>query len=104
MSSNYVNSGAAVNLPAPTGGSVAGIPQVIDSLAVVPLSSGPKGTLITYHTAGAWNVPATAGLKVGAKVSVLNGVLVADGTADSLPWGKLLSDTVNGYAEALIVQ
>lgn len=104
MSTNYVSSGSSITQPAPTGGSVAGVPQVIGDLAVMPLSSGPKGTLITYHTTGAWNVPAAAGLKAGAKVSVLTGSLVAAGTADSMPWGKLLSDTVNGYAEALIVQ
>jgi len=104
MTTNHVNSGATVTLPAPTGGSVAGVPQVIDSLAVVPLSSGSKGTLIVYRTCGAWSVPAAAGLKAGASVSVLNGGLVAAGTVDSQPWGKLLSDTLNGYAEALIVQ
>lgn len=104
MATNHVNSGATVSLPAPTGGSVSGIPQVIGDLAVMPLQGGPKGTPITYRTCGAWNVPAAAGLKAGAKVSVLNGSLVAAGTADSAPYGKLLSDTLNGYAEVLIVQ
>lgn len=104
MATNHVNSGATVTLPAPTGGSVAGVPQVINDLAVIPLSSGPKGTLIVYRTCGAWSVPATAGLKAGVKVSVLDGTLVAAGTASALPFGKLLSDTLNGYAEVLIVQ
>jgi len=104
MAKNYVSAGGSISLPAPTGGSVAGVPQVIGDLAVMPLQSGPKGTVITYSTCGAWSVPAAAGLKAGAKVSVLNGALVADGTADSFPYGKLLSDTVNGFAEALIVQ
>lgn len=104
MATNHVNSGATVTLPAPTGGSVAGVPQVIGDLAVIPQSGGPKDTRIVYYTCGAWNVPATAGLKAGAKVGVLAGVLVAADTADSKPWGKLLSDTVNGYADALIVQ
>jgi len=104
MATNHVNSGATVTLPAPTGGSVAGVPQVIDALAVIPLSSGPKGTLIVYRTCGAWNVPAAAGLKAGAKVGVLDGALVAADTPSSLPFGKLLSDTLNGYAEVLIVQ
>lgn len=104
MATNHVNSGATVTLPAPTGGSVTGVPQVINDLAVIPLSSGPKGTLITYRTCGAWSVPAAVGLKVGVKVSVLDGALVAGGTASALPFGKLLTDTVNGYAEVLIVQ
>lgn len=104
MAKNYVSAGGSISLPAPTGGSAAGIPQVIGDLAVMPLQSGAKGTLITYRTCDAWSVPAAAGLKAGANVSVLNGALVAAGTADSAPYGKLLSDTVNGYAEVLIVQ
>jgi predicted RecA/RadA family phage recombinase len=104
MAKNYVSAGDSISLPAPTGGSVAGVPQVIGDLAVMPLQSGPKGTVITYRTCGAWSVPAAAGLKAGVNVSVLNGALVADGTADSAPYGKLLSDTLNGFAEVLIVQ
>lgn len=104
MATNHVSSGASVTLPAPTGGSVSGVPQVIGDLAVIPLQSGPKGALITYRTGGAWSVPAASGLKTGAKVSVKDGALVAAATADSLPFGKLLSDTLNGYAEVLIVQ
>ena len=30
--------------------------------------------------------------------------LVADGTPDSKPYGKQLSDTVDGFADVLIVQ
>lgn len=104
MSTNYVSNGKTVTLPAPTGGSVAGIPQVIDSLAVMPLQSGSKGALITYHTEGEWEAPAAAGLKAGAKVSVLDGQLVAPDTADSKPYGKLTTDVVNGSAYVLIVQ
>lgn len=104
MSNNYVSNGKTVTLPAPTGGSVAGIPQVIDSLAVMPLQSGSKGASITYHTEGEWEAPAAAGLKAGAKVSVLDGQLVAPDTADSKPYGKLTTDVVNGSAYVLIVQ
>ena len=104
MAKNHVSAGDSISLPAPTGGSVAGVPQVVGDLAVMPLQSGPKGTVITYCTCGAWSVPAVAGLKAGAKVSVLNGGLVAAGTVDSAPYGKLLSDVVGGYAEVLIVQ
>lgn len=104
MSTNYVSNGKTVTLPAPTGGSVAGTPQVIDSLAVMPLQSGSKGASITYHTEGEWEAPAAAGLKAGAKVSVLDGQLVAPDTADSKPYGKLTTDVVNGSAYVLIVQ
>lgn len=104
MAKNYVQAGGSITLVAPTGGSVAGVPQVIGSLAVMPLQSGAKGTLITYRTCDVWRVPSTPGLKAGAKVSVLNGTLVADGTADALPYGKQLTDTVDGFADVLIVQ
>ncbi|EKT4568603.1 hypothetical protein QEM43_004323 [Pseudomonas putida] len=104
MARNYVQAGGSITLLAPTGGSVAGVPQVIGALAVMPLQSGPKGTQITYRTCDVWLAPSTPGLKAGAKVSVLNGVLVADGTPDSSPYGKQLTDTVDGYAEVMIVQ
>lgn len=104
MSTNFVSSGGTVTLQAPTGGSVAGVPQVINDLAVMPLQSGAKGTVIVYRTDGSWSVPADATLKAGMKASVKAGALVPDGTADSAPYGKLLSDSVNGYAEVLIVQ
>jgi hypothetical protein len=104
MSTNYVSNGETVTLPAPTGGSAAGVPQVINDLAVMPMQSGPKGTVIVYLTGGNWSVPADAALKAGMKASVKAGALVPAGTADSAPYGKLLSDSVNGFAEVLIVQ
>lgn len=104
MSTNYVSSGKTVTLPAPVGGSVSGIPQVIETLAVMPLHTAAEGAACVYHTDGEWDAPAAVGLKTGAKVSVLEGVLVADGTEGSAPYGKLTSDTVNGAASVLIVQ
>lgn len=104
MATNYVSNGETVTLPAPTGGSVAGVPQVINDLAVMPMSTGPKGTVIVYRTGGSWNVPADAALKAGMKANVKTGGLVLAATADSAPYGKLLTDSVGGYAEVLIVQ
>lgn len=104
MSTNYVSSGKTVTMPAPTGGSVAGIPQVIGDLAVMPLQSGSKGVMIVYHTDGEWGAPAAAGLKAGKKVSVIDGQLVPAETEGALPYGKLTSDAVNGAATVLIVQ
>lgn len=104
MSTNYVGSGKTVTMPAPTGGSVAGIPQVIGDLAVMPLQSGSKGAVIVYHTEGEWGAPAAAGLKAGSKVSVIDGQLVPAETAGALSYGKLTSDAVNGAATVLIVQ
>lgn len=104
MTGTYVSNGGTLTLPAPTGGSVAGVPQVIGDLALMPMESGAKGAPIVYRTGGEWIVPAAAGLKTGAKVSVLDGALVAADTANSKPYGKLTSDTVNGFASVLIVQ
>ncbi|MNL81383.1 hypothetical protein D3C87_2084790 [compost metagenome] len=49
-------------------------------------------------------LPVTGALKAGVKVSVLAGVLVAEGTADAVPFGKLLTDAAGGFAEALLIQ
>ncbi|WP_460146642.1 hypothetical protein [Pseudomonas sp. S2_A02] len=104
MTTNYVSTGETTTLPAPTGGSVAGVPQVINDLAVMPMGSGPKGTMIVYRTSGNWSVPADAALKAGMKASVKAGALVPAGTADSFPYGKMQSDSVGGWAEVMIVQ
>lgn len=104
MSTNYVSNGRTVTLPAPTGGSTAGIPQVIGDLAVMPLQSGSKGAIITYQTEGEWDAPTAAGMLVGSKVNVLDGQLVPPETAESKPFGKLTSNVVNGFASVLIVQ
>jgi len=104
MTTNYVSTGETVTLPAPTGGSVAGVPQVINDLAVMPMGTGSKGTIIVYRTGGVWNVPADAALKAGMNASVKAGALVPAGTADSVPYGKMQSDSVGGLADVLIVQ
>lgn len=104
MAKNYVNSGDTIVMAAPTGGFVAGLPYVVNDLAVVPLSSGPKGTMITCSAAGVWKLPVADGIAAGVKVSALDGALVAAGTDKSQPFGKLATDPVGGYAEVLIVQ
>jgi len=103
MAKNYSGTGDTVTFIAPTGGAVAGVPVAVVDLVVVPLGSGAKGTPLVGRTGGAWNVPATAGLKQGAKVGILNGVLVAAVTADAVYCGKLTSDTVGGFAELLLI-
>lgn len=104
MAKNYSGTGDTVTFVAPTGGAVAGVALAVNDLVVMPLQGGPKGTVLVGRTGGAWTMPATAGLKLGAKVGVLNGGLVAAATADAVYCGKLLSDTVGGYAEFLLVQ
>lgn len=104
MAKNHVSDGNTVDFNAPTGGAVAGQPLALGTLVVIPLSSGPKGTPMVGVTNGAWSVACTAGLKQGAKVSVLAGTLVPPETADSVPYGKLFTDESGGYATALLVQ
>lgn len=104
MAKNFSSDGSTVNFVAPTGGAVAGQPCVLGALVVMPLGSGPKGTPLVGVTNGAWNVPTAPGLKLGAKVGVLAGALVAADTPDSVYYGKLLSDESSGVAEALLVQ
>jgi predicted RecA/RadA family phage recombinase len=104
MSKNYAGNGETVTFVAPTGGAVAGVPVAVNDLVVLPLQSGVKGTPLVGRTGGAWTVPAAAGLKQGQKVGILNGGLVAAATADAVYCGKLTSDTVNGFAEFLLIQ
>lgn len=101
---NYSGNGATVTFVAPTGGAVAGVPVAVVDLVLVPTGSGPKGTVLVGHTGGTWSAPAAAGLKQGQKVGVLAGGLVAAATADAVYCGKLTSDTVNGFADFLLIQ
>ncbi|MQU22144.1 DUF2190 family protein [Pseudomonas helleri] len=104
MAKNYSGSGETVTFVAPVGGAVAGVPVAVNDLVLIPLQSGAKDAVLVGRTGGAWNVPATAGLKTGQKVGVLAGVLVAAATASAVYCGKLTSDTVGGFAEFLLIQ
>lgn len=104
MAKNFVQSGSAPTLIAPTGGVVSGIPVAINDLVVVPLDDAAAGESFVGHTGGVWNVPCAAGLTAGSKVAVLSGELVADGTAESTPCGKLITDAASGVADFLLVQ
>ena len=95
MATNYVSTGETTTLPAPTGGSVAGSPQVINDLAVMPLQSGSKGTLIVYRTGGNWSVPADAALKAGMKASVKAGALVLVNSSQALE--KVTRDDLRAF-------
>lgn len=98
MATNFVQDGDAIQLPAPSGGVVSGGLYEFGTLVVVAVTSAAEGETFTGRTLGVWNVPAAAGLALGAKVSLKAGALVADGTASSTPCGKLVSATVGGYA------
>lgn len=99
MAKNYVQDGSTITQIAPTGGVTSGQVVVIDQLVVVALVDAVAGEPFACRTDGVWSVPCTASLKAGAKVSWLTNKLVADGTASSIPAGKLIGTEVGGYAE-----
>lgn len=103
MAKNHVGPGGTVNFDAPTGGVTAGVPVALNDLVVIPLAGGPKGTPCVGFTGGVWNVQAAPGLKQGQKVNILAGVLVKPDTAESVPYGKMMSDESGGMAEALLI-
>lgn len=104
MAKNYSDTGRARTFKSPTGGTKSGVPVVINTLVVIPLEDTVKDQPFTGVLGDAWVLPVTGALKTGVKVSVLAGVLVADGAADAVPFGKLLTDAVGGFAEALLIQ
>ncbi|KAF2406421.1 Predicted phage recombinase, RecA/RadA family [Pseudomonas antarctica] len=104
MAKNYQGAGMQRAFIAPTGGVSSGVPIALGALVVVPLEDAAKGQPFTGVLGGSWLLPSTGALKVGAKVGLLAGGLVADGTADSVPFGKLLADAAGGFAEALLIQ
>lgn len=104
MAKNFVQSGSAPTLIAPAGGVVSGIPVALGALVVIPLDDAAEGEPFVGHTGGVWNVPCANGLLLGAKVAVLAGELVADGTAESVYCGKLTADESNGMVDFLLVQ
>lgn len=104
MSKNYQGAGQTVTFISPTGGTTSGVPLAINSLVVVPMDTTKKGEPCVGALGGSWLLPVTGALKQGVKVSLLAGGLVADGTADAVPFGKLLADTSGGFAEALLIQ
>lgn len=104
MAKNYQGAGMQRPFIAPTAGVSSGVPIALGTLVVVPLGDAAKGQPFTGILGGSWLLPVTGALKTGAKVSLLAGGLVADGTADSVPFGKLLGDAAGGFAEALLIQ
>lgn len=99
MATNFVQDGDVVTCIAPAGGVVSGGIYAIGQLVVVALAAAAAGAEFQGRTNGVWSIPATAGLLAGAKVSCLTNALVADGTASSIPCGKLVKGTVNGIAQ-----
>lgn len=106
MAKNFSGAGKSRTFVSPTGGTANGVPVAIGTLMVVPLEDTVKGQPFTGVLDGSWILPVTGALKAGAKVSWLaaSTSLVADGTADAVPFGKLLGDAVGGVADALLIQ
>lgn len=99
MATNYIQGGYVIPCIAPAGGVVSGGLYAIGQLVVVAVGAAAAGAEFQGHTGGVWSVAATPGLLAGAKVSHLTNGLVADGTALSIPCGKLVKGTVNGFAQ-----
>lgn len=98
MAKNFVQDGDVLPLTAPAGGVVSGAPYTIGTLAVVALVSAAEGEQFSAKATGVFDLPCDTGLTTGAKVSLLSGELVADGTASSVPFGKLVADEADGVA------
>ncbi|WP_353979397.1 capsid cement protein [Salinicola endophyticus] len=105
MAKNYNGDGQTVTLPAPAGGVIAGLPVVIGSLVLVPLDNAAEGEDFVGVTGGEWGgIPCDDALALGARVAMLEGEMVAAGTASATaPIGVLTSDPA-GTATVLIVQ
>jgi len=106
MAKNHSGEGKSRTFVSPTGGTTNGVPVVLNSMVVIPLEDTVKGQNFTGVLCGSWILPVTGALKTGAKVSWLasSSSLVAADTADSVPFGKLLSDAAGGVADALLIQ
>ncbi len=104
MAKNFVCDGSTVNLAAPAGGVVSGVPAKIGALVVIPINSAAEGEPFTGKTDGVWRLPATTGLAAGALVKwdSASGKLVADSAKDADDFGKLITAESGGYAEALL--
>lgn len=104
MAKNFVQSGSAPTFIAPAGGVVSGVAVALGDMVVIPLDDAAEGEPFVGHTGGVWNSACANGLTAGAKVAVLAGELVADGTAEAVYCGKLTTDESGGKADFLLVQ
>lgn len=104
MAKNFVQDGSVLTLTAPAGGVQSGVPVVVGALMVVPLVDAEEGEQFQGSPGGVWSLPAANGLAQGVKCSLLDGGLVAAGTASSVPFGKITEATASGYASALLIQ
>lgn len=98
MAKNYVEDGNSLTLIAPAGGVVSGTAYAIGALAIVALVTAPAGQPFAARATGVFSLPTAAGLKAGAKVSLKDAGMVADGTASSVAFGKLVEDEAGGFA------
>lgn len=98
MAKNHVQEGSVLTLIAPAGGVVSGTAYAIGQLVAVALEDAAEGLPFEGAVAEVWRLPCAAGLTAGAKVSLLDNALVADGTASSVPCGKLATAEAGGFA------
>lgn len=103
MASNYVSDGNTLTFVAPQN-LKGGVPVAINDVMLVPLHGAAKDTVAVGRLSGVWRLPTVDGLKAGSDVAWLNDSLVAAGTAQAVAFGKLMTDSVGGLAEALLIQ
>ena len=96
---NFVQSGQAITVTA-AAAAVAGEPVIIGQLVGVAQESAAIGEEVVIHTSGVFNMPADAGLAVGAAVEWSAGELVA--LASGVQVGVLVTATAGGYAHVKI--
>lgn len=99
----YISNGKTVTFTAKAKTLPGDIVVLGDSLVVIAQDAAAAGQPCVGRTSDEFSVPCAAGLKLGAKVGVLAGALVAAATADAVYFGKLTSDESGGFATALLV-
>lgn len=96
---NFIQSGQALTLIA-AAAAVAGEPVIIGQLVGVAQEAADEGDEVVIHTAGVFNMPAGAGLAVGAAVQWTAGELIALDAGVKV--GVLVTPTVGGFANVKV--
>jgi predicted RecA/RadA family phage recombinase len=67
---NYLQQGDSIDVPAPVGGVVSGLPVIIGSLIGISSVTAPEGTMIAIQRKGGYKLPKTnaQAWTVGAKI------------------------------------
>ncbi|WFS01598.1 DUF2190 family protein [Rhizobium tumorigenes] len=97
---NFLQPGHSIDVPAPTGGSVSGMPVIIGSLIGIASVTALAGTLIAIQRTGCYSLPKAAqALTLGAKVywDATNKVITTTSASNTLI-GTAIADAASGDA------